>query len=127
MSETPQNPPVVAQPTEKHGNLRLWAPGQSGNPDGKSKAEAHLARLVRDNSPHLFDQLMEISTNKRAPATARVMAINALLDRGFGKAPQRVTVETDLAAMTDGELDRHIRQMLLEHVQTIEGEAHAAE
>ena len=125
MSETPPNAPLVATPTERHGNLRMWAPGQSGNPGGRSKAEAHLARLVRDNSPHLFDQLMEISTNKRAPATARVMAINALLDRGFGKAPQRVMVETDLASMTDGQLDSYIRAQLLEHVKTIEGQADA--
>ena len=127
MSETPETQPVVATISERSSNLRMWQPGQSGNPGGRSKAEAHLARLVRENSPQLFDHLMDIAGNKRAPAMARVMAINSLFDRGFGKAPARVTMETDLVAMSDGELNRHIRQMLLEHVQTIEGAADATE
>jgi hypothetical protein len=62
--------------------------GQSGNPGGRPKALREVEELARQETPAAMQTLATIHRDKKAPYSARVMAANALLDRGWGKARQ---------------------------------------
>ena len=52
----------------------------------KSKAAAEIKTLARRHSKAAVKILAAIMNNEDGPATARVSAAQALLDRGWGKA-----------------------------------------
>jgi hypothetical protein len=54
----------------------------------KSKAAAGVRALARRHSKAAMKVLAAIMNNEEGPATARVSAAQALLDRGWGKAAQ---------------------------------------
>lgn len=108
---------------DKTKNLVPFRPGQSGNPGGKSKTEAEIASLARTHGPEMVGLLMEIARGKKQAGTARVMAMQELFNRGFGKSPQRVILEADAAGMDNPALQAFVRDALLEAARTIEGEA----
>ena len=83
--------------------------GQSGNPRGRPKRDAEVSELARVHTAEALETLASVMRNTKAPASARVSAASAILDRGHGKAPQHITTER-LDIMTDAELDRHIRE-----------------
>jgi hypothetical protein len=68
-----------------------FKPGQSGNPAGRSKASREARELARSYSLPAIEKLAEMAGLTDAPAaeseTARIQALNSLLDRGIGKAP----------------------------------------
>jgi hypothetical protein len=81
-----------------------FQPGQSGNPKGRPKKPpeaAEVEALARTYSTIAIRALVDIASASRltkngrvsakVPAAARVMAANALLDRGFGKPVQPAT------------------------------------
>ena len=107
------------------GMLPPWQPGQSGNPAGRPKLERDVAELARGHTATAIATLAQIMTNKKVAAVARVRAAEVILERGFGKAPQRIVLETDVAAMSNPQLDAYIRAQLLEALTapTIEGDA----
>ncbi|WP_425061838.1 hypothetical protein [Roseovarius confluentis] len=47
--------------------------------------------MAKDHAPEALETLRRIMTNDQEPAAARVSAANAILDRGYGKAPQAIT------------------------------------
>ena len=53
-----------------------------------TKATADIRSLARAQTALAIRTLTGICGSKAAPAAARVAAANALLDRGWGKAPQ---------------------------------------
>ena len=53
-----------------------------------AKATADIRSLARAQTAVAIRTLTGICGSKAAPAAARVAAANALLDRGWGKAPQ---------------------------------------
>jgi hypothetical protein len=57
----------------------------------------------------------------RAQGVARVRAVEILLERGYGKAPQKVIVETDVAGMGNAALTAFIQSQLEQAARTIEG------
>ena len=59
----------------------------------KSKAAAEIKTLARRHSKAAVKILAAIMNNEDGPATARVSAAQALLDRGWGKAAQPVAGE----------------------------------
>lgn len=67
--------------------------GKSGNPGGRPKGTAEVRELARGLGPDAIRGLAKIAKDSKAPPAARVAAWNALLDRGFGKAPQALTGE----------------------------------
>lgn len=72
--------------------------GKSGNPGGRSRAYAALARYIRDktnNGQELADHLLAIARNKKAEARVRLLAIETLLDRGIGKPVQAVDLRVE--------------------------------
>lgn len=65
-----------------------FKPGQSGNPGGRPKALVSLVELARSQTEASILTLIAIRDKENAPEGARVSAAQALLDRGWGKAPQ---------------------------------------
>lgn len=59
-----------------------WMPGQSGNPGGRPKGIAAIARQHTDKAVDVLVNAM----NEEDPRV-RVAAAKEILDRGYGKAP----------------------------------------
>jgi hypothetical protein len=68
----------------------LFKPGQSGNPSGRPKSNQKLVDLARAHTEAALETLVGIMANKSEVASARVSAANAILDRGWGKPPQKI-------------------------------------
>jgi hypothetical protein len=85
---------------------RKFKPGQSGNPSGYSKAIVEVAHAAREHTREAIDTLARIMRDEKATASARVGAAAALLDRGWGKAQQNVSIHHsgDMRNLTDAEL-----------------------
>lgn len=59
----------------------LFKPGQSGNPGGRSKGIAAIAREHKDKCIQVLAEALESDDAK-----TRIAAAKELLDRGYGKA-----------------------------------------
>ena len=78
-----------------------------------AKATADIRSLARAQTALAIRTLTGVCGSKAAPAAARVSAASALLDRGWGKAPQPHTGEDDkdiritIRNITESKDDRH--------------------
>ena len=72
--------------------------GQSGNPGGRPKEIAEVKELARAHMPAAIEALASIMNNPKASDAARVSAATALLDRGYGKAPQHIDAEIGMSS-----------------------------
>ncbi len=88
--------------------------GQSGNPGGRPltrvKDGRTLAQMARDHTEEALNTLLEVMRDKTQPGPARVAAADKVLNRGWGQAPQTLTVEEvrtsrDLSDMTVEQLE----------------------
>mgnify|MGYP006865018723 CR=1 FL=1 len=66
----------------------MFKPGESWNPSGRPKSDETIRGLARVHTNDALNTLSGILKHPKASDTARVQACNALLDRGWGKAPQ---------------------------------------
>ncbi len=80
--------------------------GQSGNPGGRPNVVGEVQQLARQHTTAALQTLVSVMSDEEAPAAARVAAANAVLDRGYGRPPQAMTVSksNDLADFSDAEL-----------------------
>ena len=62
-----------------------------------AKATADIRSLARAQTALAIRTLTGVCSSKAAPAAARVSAASALLDRGWGRAPQQYAGEDDRA------------------------------
>ncbi len=69
--------------------------GQSGNPGGRPKEVAKVRELAQAKTAVAIQTLVEIAENKAEPASARVAACNAILDRACGKPVQGIAGDPD--------------------------------
>ena len=69
----------------------LWKPGQSGNPSGRPKVNTELRAKARAHTDAAINALVEVLSSKKASPSARVMAANSLLDRGYGRPESSLT------------------------------------
>lgn len=61
--------------------------GVAPNPGGRPKEVKIVRELARERTVDAINTLTEIMLNKKAKDSARVAAANAILDRGYGRAP----------------------------------------
>lgn len=59
-----------------------------------AKAKADIRSLARSHTTSAIRVLAGIMNETKAPSAARVAAAQALLDRGWGKAPQSMEITT---------------------------------
>lgn len=67
-----------------------FKPGRSGNPKGRPKEYQELKELCREYTFEAVEALVEVL--RTGQNREKVIAANALLDRGYGKAEQYVDV-----------------------------------
>ena len=93
---------------------------------GRVSALTEAQALARTHTTAAISVLAEIMQDGKNPAAARVAAANSLLDRGWGRATQRVEIATPLDRMGDEDLQVRIQQRLAQIAQeggmTLEGE-----
>ncbi len=95
----------------------LFPKGQSGNPGGTTSEHKRLAidfkyECARQASKRI-PVLLEIIDNHLTPPNIRIMALNSLFDRGYGKAIQSVIVDNDAdkkdaRMLTKAEMDMYV-------------------
>ena len=61
--------------------------GQSGNPSGRPKADVNIRDLARTMTGRAFEELERIAF-EGGKDTDRLKALEMILERGWGKAPQ---------------------------------------
>lgn len=103
------------------GNPAAWKPGTTGNPNGRASTEKEVAKAARALSLEGISTLAEVMRNARAPAMAKVRAVEVLLERAYGKAPQRVFLAGEAAAMDNPQLQNFLQSALVEAARTIDG------
>lgn len=71
-----------------------FAKGVSGNPSGQPRRRTadgkSLPQLAREYTEEALSALVSVMRDEEAPAAAIVSAVNAILDRGWGKPTQGV-------------------------------------
>lgn len=70
-----------------------WQKGQSGNPGGRPKGLKEVQEAAREHTEAAIKTLVDIAKDPEKGASARVAAAEAILDRGWGKAQQKIEVE----------------------------------
>lgn len=69
----------------QHGGKR---PGAGRRPGKVGAAKRALSEMAQDHAQAALNTLAEILGDRDAPASARVSAATAILDRAYGKPPQ---------------------------------------
>jgi hypothetical protein len=112
------------QPTD--GRLRPGVPGYgkgdpSPNPKGQGSKSHRFAALCREKSPEALEKIVECMRQTDDMRLAHDAA-KTIIERGFGKAPMTVNLDSDkpitLVQMTDEQLMAMATQqagVLLEH------------
>lgn len=66
-----------------------FAPGQSGNPGGRSKESARIKALAASKAEDCIKKLFHIMQTSQDEKN-QIAACNAILDRGLGKPAQAI-------------------------------------
>lgn len=90
---------------------RPFAKGCSGNPRGRPKRDHDIAALAREHAAAAIATLADIMADPYGPPATRVMAANALLDRGYGRAPQSLELQHTLTIAD--EFEAFVRSLAL--------------
>ena len=69
--------------------------GAGRRPGSVSAATLAIRQLASEHGQSALDALVEVMTDHNNPPASRVQAANALLDRGYGKSVNVITVEFD--------------------------------
>lgn len=98
--------------TAKKPRGRPFAPGQSGNPNGRPKnspEQQNALLAIRDLAPQAAEVLKLLMTSTDTPAPVRLRAVTEVLDRTYGKAVLPVAVDdqqSDLLGDIRAEVER---------------------
>ncbi len=78
-------PPRYRVPSHGHGRLRVLQPGETANPSGHGGRYHEVVKLAREASPEAMQTLIEIMRDADEETRARIVAIQEVLSRAFGK------------------------------------------
>ena len=81
--------------------------GKSGNPGGRPKEDTEVRKLAREHGVDAVKKLVELLSC--GEGRTEMAAANALLDRGFGKPAQSLTVSGDEDAPLVTRIERVIK------------------
>lgn len=84
---------LVRKPENRRRQDGTFAPGVSGCPGGRPKAERDVLELARQRGPEVIKRLFYIAMRGSIRDNATVRACELLLERGYGKAPLKLTDE----------------------------------
>jgi hypothetical protein len=70
-----------------------------------AKAPLEIRSLARKYTHKALNTLVSIMVEPKAPAAARIMAANSLIDRGWGKAAQLVDVAGEIRQLVEVKLN----------------------
>ena len=70
-------------------NLKMWKPGESGNPGGRMKGDmsAQISRAIFENNPEMI-----YKAYAKALAKGQAFAFQVIAERGYGKLVQKQEV-----------------------------------
>ena len=90
-------------------NLKKWQPGQSGNPNGSSGIVGRMRKLAGEKSLSALQTLITVMEDPKEDGRVRVVAAQAVLDRGAGKVTELVptappAMTLDLARLSADQL-----------------------
>lgn len=72
---------------------RPFPKGASGNPGGRPQGiAAQLKATYGENAEAILVELHALAFNKRLPEKVRLTALTALLDRGWGRPAQQISI-----------------------------------
>lgn len=71
-------------------------PGSVLNPSGRPKTVKELAAKAAAHDEEALAVILSIMRNKRLKASDRLRAAEELLNRGYGRSPQAVTLKGDI-------------------------------
>lgn len=80
---------------QKQANAGAFSKGTSGNPTGrpkKTEAEATLEQMCKAKTPEALQTILEIMAEGESHKV-KLSAAQYVIDRGWGKAAQSVTLE----------------------------------
>ncbi len=111
---------------QRVANLRPVQKGEVRNPRGRPKKDYVLADLAQQHAEKAIATLVEVMSDPKASAPARVSAASELLDRGFGRAPQSLNVSATVSLSEEFEalirrLSAGAEARVIEHDETAGG------
>ncbi|MCF1707559.1 hypothetical protein L0V05_01890 [Tabrizicola sp. J26] len=99
----------------------------AGRPKGKeSEAKKEIAELARNFAEDALKVLVDVAKDANAPAAARVSAANAIIDRGYGKAPATLEPSVNPLAEAIREISQRGSAMPIRSVQELPSASLAA-
>jgi hypothetical protein len=67
--------------------------GESGNPNGRPKSDPELVALARETSVEALGKIIAIMRKPTAEDRIVLHAATLIIERGYGKAPQKIETE----------------------------------
>ena len=102
-----------AEQPKRRGPGRPFKKGESGNPAGSKPRDPELQALAREYSVPALRRIISIMENPATEDDTALRAAGMSIDRGYGKAPQKVEVER-YDVMTEAELNKRLREAAAE-------------